>query len=152
LKLEGELSSGSTSSNLKLNPDTEEIVIKKIIKKVDFNALNLTNLDYSNLQKIYFNFKEMIDKSKELSKVNVILAMAEIALNQNYYGLQNHSNKAYSFWNNVKNQQFFGLYFSHFTAETLRKYWRELSSIKNIETLLPILNDKRNEIDSNDIK
>ena len=125
---------------------------KKVSKKIDFFSLNVSDLDYSGCTKIYFNFKENSEKNKDSSKVNVILAIYEIALNQDFYGLQNYSNKTISFWNNIKNQPFFGTFFSYFTAETIRKYWRELSSIKHIDTMLTILYDKRNEIDINEIK
>ena len=149
LKLEADSITNSTSLAISEN---EEKIKKHIIKKIDFFTLEIKDLDYTNNLKVYFNFKDNFDKNKELSKVNIILAIYEIALNQNFYGLQNYSNKTISFWNNVKNQPFFGCFFSYFTAETIRKYWRELSSINNMDTMYTVLTDKRNQIDTNDIK
>ncbi len=152
LKLENDNSTNTATTIAKVPVDTEDKAKKAVTKKIDFFTLDITDLEYSSQSKVYFNFKDNADKNRDLSKVNVILAIYEIALNQNLYGLQNYSNKTISFWNNVKNQPFFGSFFSYFTAETIRKYWRELSSIKSMETIITVLNDKRKEIDTNDIK
>ena len=149
LKLQNDANSHITPE-IPIVKEENEDKIKKT--KVDFFTLDIKDLDYSNISRVFFNFKDNIEKNKELSKVNVILAIYEIALNQNFYGLQNYSNKTISFWNNVKNQSYIGCFFSYFTAETIRKYWRELSSIKSIETLVDVLTNKANEIDTNEIK
>ena len=149
LKLQNDANSHITPE-IPIVKEENEDKIKKT--KVDFFTLDIKDLDYSNISRVFFNFKDNIEKNKELSKVNVILAIYEIALNQNFYGLQNYSNKTISFWNNVKNQSYIGCFLSYFTAETIRKYWRELSSIKSIETLVDVLTNKAKEIDTNEIK
>jgi len=77
----------------------------------------------------------------------MILAIMEIATNSKYYGMVN-STGSRIFWEVLESIDDLNGVFGNFKAETLRKYWRLISAVKEDEKIINIINEHQKEIDN----
>jgi hypothetical protein len=74
-------------------------------------------------------------KTGKVSNSQLLLALIEICMNAKKYGI-NLLNKSRVFWDEVYNQKDFENIFKNFKAETLRKYWRIISEIGDLQGVI----------------
>jgi len=102
------------------------------------------------LNKSIVNLKEINSKSK-VSTSDFILAITEISLNSQKYGIE-FLNKSKFFWEAVTRLDEFKNIFLQFKPETLRKYWRFISENDEIEKMLETVKKFKNSIDESETK
>lgn len=86
----------------------------------------------NNKKKPYVNLEEL-SKHQMITYSDVLLALLEVAQNSNAY-LFAYSSKSRCFWSDIIQYKVLKKIFNDFKAETLRKYWTELSKYDSEET------------------
>jgi len=119
----------------------EKIIVAKGKKPLQSNV---------TLNKSIVNLKEINSKSK-VSTSDFILAITEISLNSQKYGIE-FLNKSKFFWEAVTRLDEFKNIFLQFKPETLRKYWRFISENDEIEKMLETVKKFKNSIDESETK
>lgn len=100
---------------------------------------------------LYIDLNALSANNKVLENSEVILAIFEITTNSEYYGVTK-SNKSRSFWDSLYKVKEFEKILSAYKSETLRKYWRLLSEMKNRKQFLDTVKKYSKEIDSTNLK
>lgn len=90
---------------------------------------------------------EELNKKEKISNTEMIFAILEITKNTKYYGMTN-STKSRIFWEILENFEEYGNVFGSFKSETLRKYWRTLSSVENNEKMINVIKEHQELIDN----
>ena len=88
----------------------------------------------------YINLEEL-STNNLITYTDILLAIMEIGQNSNSYLLA-YSSKSKMFWEDVLQYKILKKIFSEFKAETLRKYWNELSKYDSESTLNLIKKNK----------
>lgn len=100
---------------------------------------------------LFIDLLALTNNNKALDNSEVILAIFEITNNSEFYGISK-SNKSRSFWDGLHNVKEFEKILASYKSETLRKYWRLLSEMKNRKQFLDIVRKYSQEIDSTNLK
>ena len=80
----------------------------------------------------------------------MIFSIVEITTNAKYYGMVN-STRSRIFWEVLNDVQEFKNIFGNFKSETLRKYWRLLSSVgedEKLNSLIEVVRDNQKNLDN----
>ena len=112
---------------------TPKLLGKKKNREEGGNALNHTSKDFDyilqknpNSKKKAFINLEDLSKHPLITYSDILLALLEVGQNSNSY-LFAYSSKSRCFWSDILQYNVLKKIFSDFKAETLRKYWSELS-------------------------
>ena len=112
---------------------TPKLLGKKKSREEGGNALNHTSKDFDyilqknpNSKKKAFINLEDLSKHPLITYSDILLALLEVGQNSNSY-LFAYSSKSRCFWSDILQYNVLKKIFSDFKAETLRKYWSELS-------------------------
>ena len=109
-------------------------------KAEDYNFILQRNPDSKEVNS-YINLEELSNKNN-ITYTDILLAIMEIGQNYNSY-LFAYSSKSKMFWSDVLQYKILKKIFSEFKAETLRKYWNELSKYDPENTLNLIKKNKK---------
>ena len=109
-------------------------------KAEDYNFILQRNPDSKEVNS-YINLEELSNKNA-ITYTDILLAIMEIGQNYNSY-LFAYSSKSKMFWSDVLQYKILKKIFSEFKAETLRKYWNELSKYDPENTLNLIKKNKK---------
>ena len=109
-------------------------------KAEDYNFILQKNPDSKEVNS-YINLEELSNKNN-ITYTDILLAIMEIGQNYNSY-LFAYSSKSKMFWSDVLQYKILKKIFSEFKAETLRKYWNELSKYDSENTLNLIKKNKK---------
>ena len=90
---------------------------------------------------------EQLNKKDSLNNSEMLLVIIQICLNPAKYKLSN-STTTKSFWDAVMKKEEFKKLLKFFKSETLRKYWRILREINDMEQLIKIIKDNKEVINN----
>ena len=82
---------------------------------------------------------------------DVLLIIIEVATNSALYGLT-LSNKSRQFWNLLNENKTFDKVLTIFKTETLRKYWRIISEVSNLDKFISTVNKYKDNINNTSLK
>jgi hypothetical protein len=103
----------------------------------------------------YESIGQIIDisnlKTGKVSNSKLLLALIEICINAKNYGIL-QQNKSRVFWDEVYNNKDFENILKNFKAETLRKYWRTISDIGDLKSVISTIKEFENVINQDNAK
>lgn len=87
-----------------------------------------------------------IERKKNISNSEYLLSILEICLHGNKYGLT-HEHSTKEFWKEVEANERLNNILKKFKTETLRKYWRTIRDINDVDTVIKVIKENANCID-----
>jgi hypothetical protein len=90
-------------------------------------------------------------KKDVVSNSKLLLALIEICINAKNYGI-NLQNKSRIFWDEVYSNKDFESILKNFKAETLRKYWRIISDIGDLKSVIETIKSFEDVINQENAK
>jgi len=138
----GEKQINSIKEFLPKNDEDDTIIEKDEFDKDENEMLDITYGKIIDMDQI---------KNTKITNSLLLLALIEICVNAEKYGIK-LANKSRVFWDEVYSIKQFETIFKNFKAETLRKYWRIISDIGKLNSVIKTINTYSSIIDNENAK